>query len=768
MEIPLTRYLRSIIPKGLVLLLLLLLSTPSFASEPAEILVAVRLNGQLASDFEPALKDDSHWYLSVDFFRRNRLSLPPTSPMLHGKQEYYPLDDVSGLTFSVDMQEQALNIKVPPGAFGLSRTDASRRMRLLPTVSGPGAFLNRDLQYLVGHNLNEFSGFGEAGFFGPSGVVTSEFSAVAGTNGFQTARINTLFTHDIPDRLVTFTVGDSMTSGEMWGRQAYFAGISYSTNFAVQPSFIPEALPSISGIAVAPSVVNIYADNVEVLSQPVDSGPFAIQNIPVMSGEGQIQLVVTDALGRSQTITQPFIKSTDILQQGVRDFAYQAGTFRRNYGVTSAQYKSFFLLGSERRGITDSLTLGARAELTGANEALGSSASYVLRRLGVLGGGTVLSLNGSRPGNLSYVDFDHAARAFGLAFHYETATPGFWQIGLLPSEANGRHLFQGSTSIAVGNYATVSVGLIQEVLHGAGDLRSLTATAGVRMGPGYLNITPTISTAPRRATGVNFSFSMPFGRRGIIFSTAETGNAGRSAITEIQTTLPTGTGYGYRVRSDELNNGRVDAELSYQNDHGEWDVETSQGDQANSWRLSDRAGIAWLHGNVLTTRWLENSFAMVEVPHEPNVGVFVNNLQVARTNRNGVALVPWLAPYDHNSIRIDDSAISMDTLLDVSDKTVVPMFRSGVLVQFAPQKSTGAIVILKMDSGELIPVGATVAIDGAVRAHVAFHGEAFLPSLKAPARLHVEWAAHACDVTVSALPNELLPRIGPLTCGGNK
>jgi outer membrane usher protein len=110
----------------------------------------------------------------------------------------------------------------------------------------------------------------------------------------------------------------------------------------------------------------------------------------------------------------------------------------------------------------------------------------------------------------------------------------------------------------------------------------------------------------------------------------------------------------------------------------------------------------------------------------------------------------------------------MDTLLDVSDKTVVPMFRSGVLVQFAPQKSTGAIVILKMDSGELIPVGATVAIDGAVRAHVAFHGEAFLPSLKAPARLHVEWAAHACDVTVSALPNELLPRIGPLTCGGNK
>ncbi len=155
---------------------------------------------------------------------------------------------------------------------------------------------------------------------------------------------------------------------------------------------------------------------------------------------------------------------------------------------------------------------------------------------------------------------------------------------------------------------------------------------------------------------------------------------------------------------------------------------------------------------------------MVEVPHEPHVEVYANNLPVARTNHKGVALVPWLSPYDRNSIRIDDSAISMDTLLDTSDKTAVPMFRSGVLIRFTPQKSTGAILILKMSAGDLIPLGTAVSIDGVVQAHVAFHGEVFLPALKVPAHLRAVWGAHACELSLETLPDELLPRIGPLVC----
>jgi outer membrane usher protein len=455
------------------------------------------------------------------------------------------------------------------------------------------------------------------------------------------------------------------------------------------------------------------------------------------------------------------VKSVNLLQKGVTDFSYETGIFRTNYGVASNQYRPLFAGVSKLRGMTDSLTMGLRGETANGGEAFWASANYGITKLGIAGGGIVLSIDKTRPGAMAYMDFIHAGRTFGYAVHGEKTTPDFWQIGLQPKEANGRQLVQASVTHAVSNRGTVSAGFIQEVLHNSGDLRAMTATAGIRVGPGYLSVTPTLSTAPRRTTGVNFSFMMPIGRKQAALVTADTGNAGRSALVEVQRTLPAGIGYGYRVRSDALNKGRVDAEFSYQNDHGEWDIEGSQGAQGSSWRLSDRAGLAWLDGHLLMTRWLQDSFALVEVPHEANVGVFVNNLKVAHTNRNGVALIPWLVPYDRNSVRIDDSAVSMDTILDITDKIVVPSFRSGVLVKFAPQKSTGATLILRTSTGKLVPLGAQVKISNTVVGQVAFHGEVFLPLLTAPARLRVEWPDHACELLVTAIPNEVLPRLGP-------
>jgi outer membrane usher protein len=131
-------------------------------------------------------------------------------------------------------------------------------------------------------------------------------------------------------------------------------------------------------------------------------------------------------------------------------------------------------------------------------------------------------------------------------------------------------------------------------------------------------------------------------------------------------------------------------------------------------------------------------------------------------------LIPWHVPYDRNSVRIDDSAVSMDTILDISDKIVAPSFRSGVLVQFAPQKSTGATLILRTSTGELVPLGAQVKIGNTVAGQVAYHGEVFLALLTAPASLRVEWPNHACKLVVTAIPNEKLPRLGPLLCAEAK
>ncbi len=751
---------------ALITVVLLSYSLPASGidDKPSEVLVSVSINGREVSDFEYALKDNVHWYLTVAFLRESRISLPKGIPLVYKNREYYSLDTILGLTFTTNLQAQTLSINVPPSAFDHIQFDALKRIPTHPTLPPPGYFLNHDFQYSRSSSDNLFSGLVEGGMFGPFGFINTNFSVLKSSNGFSLTRIATSYIHDLPSKLSTFTIGDSITPGEMWGRSVYFAGVSYGSNFAVQPSFIPQSLPSASGVADAPSVVNIYSDNLKLLSQPVDSGPFAIQNIPVMTGQGNIQLVITDALGRSQTITQPFIKSDDLLRQGVRDFSYTLGAFRSNYGYTNGQYRSLFFAGNERRGLSDSLSVGGRLELVGKQQALGGSATKGLTGIGVIGGGTVLSFNDGRPGNLYYVDFTRQNKFLSFGIHYESATRNFWQIGILKSESNGRHLIQASTNIALGNRASISFGGIQQVVHGSGDLRSLTATLGIRVGPGYFTATPTISTVPTRSSGVNFSFSFPFGKRGLAISSANTGNAGRSAYTEVQRVLPVGTGYGYRVRTDELNQGHVDIDYSYQNERGQWDAEASQGNHGTSYRLSERSSIVLFDRHLKTSRWLNDSFALVEVPHQPNIDVLVNHQKVGHTDRNGVALVTWMAAYSRNSITVDDSSLSMDTILDISERIVVPMYRSGILVQYKQQHLGGALVLLSTVSRGEIPPGATVKIGGIVQAQVALHSVVYLPSFNIPAELLVEWPGHSCKASIRELPAGVIPKIGPFPC----
>lgn len=71
-----------------------------------------------------------------------------------------------------------------------------------------------------------------------------------------------------------------------------------------------------------------------------------------------------------------------------------------------------------------------------------------------------------------------------------------------------------------------------------------------------------------------------------------------------------------------------------------------------------------MHNHMFETRWLQDSFAVVEVPDQPNVDVYANNQLVERTNSSGVAMVPWLVPYDCNIIRIDDRSLALNTILD--------------------------------------------------------------------------------------------------------
>ena len=114
----------------------------------------------------------------------------------------------------------------------------------------------------------------------------------------------------------TLTIGDSISAGNPWAVQVYYGGVRYASKFSTQPTFIPFALPSMAGEVTVPSTVDLYVNNVRVSQQQVDAGPFSIQNIPVMTGQGDVRMVVTDVMGRQQVVTQSFNRSPTLASQG--------------------------------------------------------------------------------------------------------------------------------------------------------------------------------------------------------------------------------------------------------------------------------------------------------------------------------------------------------------------------------------------------------------------------------------------------------------------
>ena len=111
----------------------------------------------------------------------------------------------------------------------------------------------------------------------------------------------------------------------------------------------------------------------------------------------------------------------------------------------------------------------------------------------------------------------------------------------------------------------------------------------------------------------------------------------------------------------------------------------------------------------------------------------------------------------------------MNVAVDLAERTVAPMPRSGVFLKFTSAKIEGALIQLGQPDGTPIPLGAEVRVDGDPTAYrVVLRGEVFVTNIVFPARLSVSWSDHKCSAVISTKPvAEPLPKIGPVTCEVN-
>lgn len=740
-------------------------AAPLLAAEFGEpVLLGVRINGAEVDEAAWLLRlPDGSLAASADNLRAWRLIVPAERGVAVGERLYFQLGAIDGLDYRVDPASQTLLLSVPPDAFEPTRIALSAA-RASRTSSGPaGGFLNYDLLAQQTDGRSSGGGLFEIGAFNRwgSGNLTALWNS---TRPQPLLRLDTRWNIDFPERMQSLRLGDSISGGGSWGRAFRFGGLQWASNFSTQPAFVPFALPTIRGAAVLPSSVDVYIDNAQRLHSDVPAGPFDLANVPVITGQGEMQLAIRDQLGRQQIIRQSYYVSQALLKPGLRDFSYEIGRIREDYGIASGHYGRPVLIANDRMGVTPEFTRELRLEWLGGQQTVGAGGAWLIPRVGTGSLNAALSRGPDGYGWQLGLGVERQARdlSFGLRASY--AARDFAQIANLAG-ATPRLTLQANLGLPVGASSLGLAYLYRTTWEGE-QTRLLSASYSLRVGRNsQLGLLALRTFGAESLTTLGLVLTMAFDERTSASADFTAAGGGTQGNLQLQRSLPAGEGIGYRLLAGQGEVDRLSAGLAWQTPHATLSAEAGNTGGIPAYRAGLSGGVAVAGGGVFFSRRIDDSFAVVKVGDYAGVRVTRDNQEVGRTDADGLILVTRLRAYQDNPIGIEQADLPIDAEIDTLLLKLAPALRSGVVAVFPVRRGHSASFRLVDEAGRVLPPGTRLYIAGQAREFsLGYDGLGFVTGLVARNRLQVDGAA-ACVAEI-ALPEagEALADLGTVIC----
>jgi outer membrane usher protein len=750
--------------------------TPSPATGPEEpfqeAFLEVRINDQKPEMLMVLRRKGGGLLVRAGDLRRWRMLAPKGPPLVHRGEQFYPLEAFAGLSYRVDEAAQAVLVTAPPALMMPTALSGTTRRFRVPPPAPTGAFANYDVFVAHSQHTTTPNGLFELGAFGGLGVGVSSFLAKRLPENSRLLRVESTYTHDRPAELDSIRAGDSIGRPGAWGRAVRFGGLHLTTNFATQPGFITFPMPGAAGEAVIPSTIDVYVNDALRLRRDVPTGPFTIQDLPVVTGRGDARLVVRDLLGREQVIIVPYYSTPRLLRRDLQDYSYEVGAVRENFGLASGDYGRGFVAGTHRRGFTDALTAEARGELLRDQQTLGFGAAALVADFVLLNGALAGSHSERGRGGLASIGLERQTRRYGFSASTQVASEHFAQLGLQAEELAPRQINQMFAGISAGGAHSLGVGFARQAYRDRPDTKLATITYGSSLGAfAFLTVSLQRIYAPLAETSLNVFVTVPLESftTASLSATARRGSETQSLL-QVQRSLPPGPGYGYRALTSLSGDERREAGVAYQNNVGTYTLEAGELNGISAVRGSVAGGLSYLGGGLHASRRITDGFGLVQVPGYPGVRVYADNQEVGQTGADGSALVPRLRSYQRNDVRIEEADLPFDAQIQSVQREAVPYFRSGVLLPFVVKPARGAVLTLRLEDGEPVPAGATARIDGDTEEFaVGMRGELYLAGLRANNRVRVTWDGQGCEFLLAFEPgNDPLPDLGTFTCSRSR
>lgn len=693
-------------------------------------------------------------------------------------KNYYTLAEYKGYTYKVNFQNLTINLVFPAQYFIKNTYTAIESSLLTPQKPPFGAYINYDL-YSSGPVNNGQPSVGLQNselltptVFGPWGNLNAQYliSQNSGDNttppsGNNPLRLQSFYQLDLPDEMQTIIVGDSTTSAGSWGQSVLFGGISWETNFWTQPNYTTFPLPAAEGTATVPTSVQLLVANAVVDTQKIAPGPFTINNIPVVSGAGTLNVLTKNVFGQQIVTTIPYYASNSLLKPGLQDFSYQFGFVRENYGINSNDYGPLIGIVNDRLGVTNNLTVEGNLQGMRDQQNFGAGFAYSFSNFFMVNAALENSQNILGAGSL--VNFGIERRAiggfsFGANFYLTSAN--YLEIAATPQSPSPSTTAQLFLSKSLFNRYGSAISYTEVNNRGGlGNNNYLSFKVSRSFPSGISLILSGLTNITGQANrSINLTLSMSFGSDYNISMTNyyQGSSYGNPAYDQIWTNFtkntPAGQGYGYDLQTTQYalsgqNQANYQGAYYLNADYANASIYLANQSNLTSYQANVTGAVTYMDQKLYLSPQVNGSFALAELPGLSGVNVYYNNQLVGQTNNAGNIIIPNLMPYRQNNITIDPQNFPINTEIDDSQISPVPYANEGIIVHFPIQKIQAVVFNLILPDKNNPPVGAIVRISNAKKVnYVGYNGEVYLPFIQTgQTDIAVSWSEGECNATIN-------------------
>ncbi len=741
-----------------------------------DLYLRVYINGASQGRFAHFRLRGSTLYASRAALDRLGFILPAGTP------DPVALQSLPGVRVNYNAAAQTVSIMAPISMLNLALTTRSNtHPPTLKATASPGLLMNYDL-YASHFNDggNALNAFSEQRAFGPFGIFSNTLLANSGSAGggdwhTHTVRLDTFWQDYFPQRMLTVTVGDTLTRNLSWSRATRIAGVQFSRDFSLQPYRVTTPLQAFLGKAAVPSDVELYVDGIRQYQGHVPAGPFDINVNPGITGAGTANMVLTNALGQTTSLSFPFYASQRLLRAGLADWSGSLGVVRKNYGLDSFDYgHDPVLSGFARYGFTNAFTGAVHLEATSANSGLmnaGAGGTWLLgTRGGALNGSISTSSNDGDTGTQIGLGYDWRNRRFGVGLNVLKASGDYRDVASLYNALQPELTASALASWSPERAGNFSLSYVALRYRGQSSSRFVNANWFKSFSNGLtLGVTLNKELANDQGYGVYLSLALNFDTGTTFYANASHHDGNNYYSVGASHPTPGNGGYGWRVQANGGDDSGGYAQAGYLGSHGQITGGVNILDSDHRYLFADANGsLVLMNGDVFAARQVYQSFAVVSTNGVANVPVTFENNFVGETDGSGNLLVTKLLPWQENRFGIGTLKLPADMKITKVKATAVPRQGSGTLVEFPIRRIRAAVITLVNASGKPLPEGSIAHANGKAGEGkvVGYDGMLYLDELQSKNTLEVttptgehcraRFAWHGEDGNI--------PNIGPLTC----